>query len=58
MSAAALDGRGVELVCGLERPQSRSGESVRRMHDFDFDAVGDAADVTSANMAFQQMLST
>lgn len=56
MTAAALDGRDVDLACGLERPQSRGGESVRRMHDFEFDAAEDA-DVTPANMAFQQMLS-
>jgi hypothetical protein len=56
MTAAALDGRDVDLACGLEQPQSRSGESVRRMHDFEFDAAEDA-DVTPANMAFQQMLS-
>lgn len=55
MTAAALDGRDVELACGLERSQSRSGESFRRMHDFDFDAA-EAPDVTPANMAFQQML--
>jgi hypothetical protein len=57
MSAAALDGRDVELACGLERSQSRSGESVRRMHDFDFDAA-EHADVTLANMAFVEMPST
>jgi hypothetical protein len=57
MSAAALDGRDVELACGLERSQSRSGESVRRMHDFDFDAA-EHADVTPTNMAFVEMPST